>query len=269
MRPSASPTGGSCRCTCASATRSFATTSTSRPMPSTSGCARRRGRRRPRSRRPVTSRSSTRSSVRTTSACTRCSSPRRSRAPTRARVAAGEGHGDKVRVIDTRTVSAAIAQLAFAVQRRLERGTTDEEIGALIERFRARARSRCGARHARLPRARRPHRACGGVRRDAAQRQADPRGRRRRGRAAEARAREPQGDRGAARSCSSRPPRTSRRCTSRMAHAAVPERLEQLEASVREARPRAQLDVATELGAVVGTHGGPGALGLFWFDDRE
>ena len=40
-----------------------------------------------------------------------------------------------VRVIDTRTVSAAIAMLAFAVQRRLERGTTDEEIDALVERF--------------------------------------------------------------------------------------------------------------------------------------
>ena len=40
-----------------------------------------------------------------------------------------------VRVIDTRTVSAAIAMLGFAVQRRLERGTTDEEIDALVERF--------------------------------------------------------------------------------------------------------------------------------------
>jgi hypothetical protein len=38
-------------------------------------------------------------------------------------------------VIDTRTVSAAIAMLAFAVQRRLERGTTDEEIDALVERY--------------------------------------------------------------------------------------------------------------------------------------
>src|SRR5262245_52102499 len=34
--------------------------------------------------------------------------------------------GDKVRVVDTETASAAIAMLAFAIQRRLERGTSDE-----------------------------------------------------------------------------------------------------------------------------------------------
>ena len=40
-----------------------------------------------------------------------------------------------VRVVDTRTVCAAVAMLALAVQRRLERGTTDEEIDALVERY--------------------------------------------------------------------------------------------------------------------------------------
>ena len=39
-------------------------------------------------------------------------------------------------MIDSRTVSAALAMLALAVQRRLERGTTDEEIDALVERYR-------------------------------------------------------------------------------------------------------------------------------------
>ena len=34
-------------------------------------------------------------------------------------------------------------------------------------------------------------------------------------------------------------------------------------------RPQAQIEVVTPLGAVVGTHAGPGALGLFWFDDDE
>jgi DegV family protein with EDD domain len=33
------------------------------------------------------------------------------------------------------------------------------------------------------------------------------------------------------------------------------------------ARPNASLDVVTTLGPVIGTHGGPGTLGLFWFDD--
>ena len=42
-----------------------------------------------------------------------------------------------MRVIDTLTVSAATAMLGFALQRRLERGTTDEEIDAVIDRYRA------------------------------------------------------------------------------------------------------------------------------------
>ena len=67
----------------------------------------------------------------------RCRSPRRSRGPSRARTPPRPSAGDAVRVIDTRTVSAAVAMLALAIQRRLERGTTDEEIDALVERFRA------------------------------------------------------------------------------------------------------------------------------------
>jgi fatty acid-binding protein DegV len=38
---------------------------------------------------------------------------------------------------------------------------------------------------------------------------------------------------------------------------------------VRDVRPQAQIEMATTLGAVVGTHGGPGTVGLFWFDDSE
>jgi len=52
-----------------------------------------------------------------------------------ARGAAGATRG-RVRVIDTGTASAAIAMLALAVQRRLERGTSDEEVDDLVERFR-------------------------------------------------------------------------------------------------------------------------------------
>ena len=43
--------------------------------------------------------------------------------------------GDAVRVIDSRTVSAALAMLGIGVQRRLERGTTDEEIDAFIAHY--------------------------------------------------------------------------------------------------------------------------------------
>ena len=49
--------------------------------------------------------------------------------------AAGEIGGDRIRVVDTETASLAVGLLALAIQRRLARGTTDEEIEALIERF--------------------------------------------------------------------------------------------------------------------------------------
>ncbi len=56
-----------------------------------------------------------------------------------ARRAAGDVGGDRIRVVDTGTASAAIATLAFAIQRRLDRGTTDGEIQALLDRFRREA----------------------------------------------------------------------------------------------------------------------------------
>ena len=43
--------------------------------------------------------------------------------------------GDIVRVVDTETASLACALLAEAIDRRLEEGTTDEEIEALVDRF--------------------------------------------------------------------------------------------------------------------------------------
>jgi len=52
-----------------------------------------------------------------------------------------------------------------------------------------------------------------------------------------------------------------------LAHAAAPERAAALEQTVRELRPQADVEIVTSLGAVVGTHTGPGTLGLFWFDD--
>ena len=52
-----------------------------------------------------------------------------------------------------------------------------------------------------------------------------------------------------------------------LAHADRPADAEDLAARIQRIRPDAALDVLTTLGPVVGTHGGPGALGLFWFDD--
>ena len=36
---------------------------------------------------------------------------------------------------------------------------------------------------------------------------------------------------------------------------------------VHAERPQAEVEIVTTLGAVVGTHAGPGTVGFFWFDD--
>jgi DegV family protein with EDD domain len=52
-------------------------------------------------------------------------------------------------------------------------------------------------------------------------------------------------------------------------HADAPADAEDLVRRIRAARPRASLDIVTALGPVIGAHGGPGTLGLFWFQDGE
>jgi fatty acid-binding protein DegV len=51
-------------------------------------------------------------------------------------------------------------------------------------------------------------------------------------------------------------------------HADAPEDAAKLVERLRSARPSASLDILTPLGPVIGTHGGPGTLGLFWFQDE-
>ena len=57
-----------------------------------------------------------------------------------AELAAAEIGSGRVRVVDTASVSLGIAMLAHAIQRRLARGTTDDEVEALVERFRRESR---------------------------------------------------------------------------------------------------------------------------------
>jgi fatty acid-binding protein DegV len=52
-------------------------------------------------------------------------------------------------------------------------------------------------------------------------------------------------------------------------HAEAAEDCEELIRRVRAARPEASLDIVTTLGPVIGTHGGPGTLGLFWYYDAQ
>ena len=180
--------------------------------------------------------------------------------------AAGEA-GGRVRTIDSETASAAIAMLALAIQRRLERGTTDEEVDALVERY--------GREHELLFTVNTLEYLAKGGRIGKAAAMAGqllhikpiltlvdgevvPL-KRVRGAQKAYREFERAFDDGAADGAGLRVG---------IAHAEAPDRLQALEQLVRRARPQAEIEVATTLGPVVGTHAGPGTVGFFWFDDR-
>jgi DegV family protein with EDD domain len=185
-----------------------------------------------------------------------------------AEAAAEELGGGRVRAVDTASASASIAMLALAVQRRLERETTDEEIDALVARYR-RVRGLLFtvdtleflARGGRIGKAAAfagtllhvkpilsihdgevvPVKRVRGERNAFAELAA----------ALETETRDEPGFRLG------------------VAHAAAPERAAELEALVRARRPHAELELVVTLGAVIGAHAGPGTLALFWFRDDE
>jgi DegV family protein with EDD domain len=182
-----------------------------------------------------------------------------------AETAAGE-LGGRVRAIDTETASASIAMLALAIQRRLERGTSDEEIDGLVERYR-RERGLLFTvdtleflqRGGRIGKAA----AFAGTLlqvkpilsiRDG---EVEP-------------VKRVRGERKAfAELALALETETKDEPEYRLgvAHAAAPERAAELETLVRQQRPRAQLELVVTLGAVIGSHAGPGTLALFWFRD--
>jgi DegV family protein with EDD domain len=180
--------------------------------------------------------------------------------------AAAEMTRGNVRVIDTGTVSAAVTMLGFAIQRRLERGTDTAEIDALIERY----RDSHGllftvetleylARGGRIGRAAAFAGTLLNVKPILALKDGEvvPIKRVRGNQQALA-------EFGTLLEAGSSDSPTLRLG---LAHAAASERAAALEQTVRALRPQAELEIVTALGAVVGTHAGPGTLGLFWFDD--
>jgi DegV family protein with EDD domain len=183
-----------------------------------------------------------------------------------ARRAGEELGGGKVRAIDTGTVSAGLAMLALAVQRRLERGTSDEEVHALIERFRRDEKLiwtvdtlEFLAKGGRIGKAA----AMAGTLLNIKPILGIEDGEvvpRKRVRGAHKAFLE---FAAAFEAGSSDAP--SLRVG--IAHADAPNRLEALRELVARTRPQAQIEVETMLGAVVGTHAGPGAVGFFWIDD--
>ena len=175
---------------------------------------------------------------------------------------------EAVRVVDTRTVSAAIAMLALALQRRLERGTTDEEVDALLERYRSThgllftvATLDYLARGGRIGRGAAFAGSLLNVKPILGLEDGEvvPLKRVR----GTAKALKELGE--LLTEASSDEP--SLRIG--LAHAAAPDQMLVLESIVRGVRPKAVVEVTTALGAVVGAHAGPGTLGLFWFDDPE
>jgi DegV family protein with EDD domain len=181
-------------------------------------------------------------------------------------LAAEEIGGDRVRVVDTLSVSLALAELAHAVQRRLARGTTDEEIEALVERF----RRECGVvftvetleflqRGGRIGRAAALAGSLLSVRPILAivDGEVVPVARVRGKRKALdefARRFEAATEDGAGLHVA-------------IAHADAAEWVGTLSELVWRVRPKAEIEFTATLGAVVGTHAGPGAVGFFWFDD--
>jgi DegV family protein with EDD domain len=182
-----------------------------------------------------------------------------------ARTAAAE-FGDRIRVVDTETASAAVAMLGLAIQRRLERGATDEEVEELVRRHRREAQliftldtldylarggriGRAAAWAGQLIRVKPILTIRGGevipVKRVRGNQRAF------------------QEFITAFESGSSDGP--SLRVA--IADADAPDRTEALRELVRRTRPQAQLELVTTLGPVIGTHAGPGTVGLFWFTD--
>jgi DegV family protein with EDD domain len=182
-----------------------------------------------------------------------------------ARTAAAE-FGDRIRVVDTETASAAVAMVGLAIQRRLERGTTDEEVEELVRRHRSESQLIFTldtldylARGGRIGRA---AAWAGGLMRvkpilTIRDGEVVPLKRVRGNQRAfqefiaafESGSTDGPGLRVA------------------IADADAPDRAEALKELVRRTRPQAELEIVTTLGPVIGTHAGPGTVGLFWFAD--
>jgi DegV family protein with EDD domain len=173
---------------------------------------------------------------------------------------------ERVRAIDSESASAAIAMLGLAIQRRLDRGTSDEEVDELVDRHRRNAgllftvdTFEYLVRGGRVGRAR--------------------------GWAGELLHIKPiltieagevvpvkrvRGNRKAFlefESTFEADTHDSPALRVGIAHADAPERAEALRKMVRHTRPSAEIDQVSTLGPVLGAHAGPGTVGFFWFED--
>ena len=179
---------------------------------------------------------------------------------------AGAELGDKVRTIDSTTASAAVGMLGLAIQRRLVEGTTDREIDELVERFKRDAGLLFTVdtleflrRGGRIGRAAAMAGQVLNVKPILTIRDGEviPLQRVRGWKKANA-----EFQRIFLESVSDAPG-----LRVGIAHADAPERARELEDAVRAVAMNAEVELVTTLGAVVGTHAGPGTIGFFWFQD--
>ena len=183
-----------------------------------------------------------------------------------ARAAAELLGDDRVRTIDTESASAATAMLGFAVQRRLEQGTTDEEVDSLVERFRADAgllftvdTFEYLVRGGRVGRARAWAGELFHIKPILTIKEGEV-----------VPLKRVRGNKKAFQEFTSAfdaDTADSETLRVGIAHAEAPEKAEALAEAVRRIRPAADLELVTTLGPVVGAHAGPGTVGFFWFDD--
>jgi DegV family protein with EDD domain len=180
---------------------------------------------------------------------------------------AAESLGDgRVRVIDSRVTSGGTVILADAIQRRLERGTDDAEIDSLVERFRRERGLLFTVESLEyLIRGGRIGKAAGlagqllSVKPILAFEDGEVTPLKRvRGRHKAIAELETIFEDGS---------RDDPGLHIGVGHAEAPADCDELRRRIQEARPQASLDGVFELGPVIGTHGGPGTLGLFWFHD--
>ena len=183
-----------------------------------------------------------------------------------ASLAAQELGGDKVRLVDSETASLAVAMLSLALQRRLERSTTDEEVEELVERFKRdnRVVFTVGTleylqKGGRIGRAQAMAGTLLNVKPILAIRDGvvEP--------IARVRGRQKALQEFARLFTESTADGPGLRVS--IAHVEAPEWIDVLTDLVRNTRPDAEIEFVSDLGAVVGTHAGPGAVGFFWFQD--
>jgi fatty acid kinase fatty acid binding subunit len=174
--------------------------------------------------------------------------------------------GDRVRTLDSQSASAAIAMLGLAIQRRLESGTTDEQVDELVERYRREAgllftvdTLEYLARGGRIGRARAWAGELLNIKPILTIKDGEV-----------VPVKRVRGNRKAFLEFESAFTGSTRDASTLrvgIAHAEAPERAAALTEMVRRTRPAAELELVTTLGPVVGAHAGPGTIGFFWFDD--